>query len=275
MKFLILLLLFLNGCVSNNTLVKDGEVYLFEGQEQIILSFVMSEPSLELLDNTANAISFLSRKLPKASIPSSVFIEGLIEDRFYNFFLIADRLFSDYYQNKTLLYGYIATLQEDFAGKNEPFIPISEFQNFMRDKEASPKEREQLLKATVEYAVDHIFFVSILELLERPQRYFYPQNSREELFQVLIYPEILTFWNYMQFRFGTKLLLDTAQTPYSPEHWQIAFGEEPSTIESAYVHTLKGSDKKSSILSIQRNYQDFTNSLQLYLSGTKKSLLNK
>ncbi|MGL4677446.1 MAG: hypothetical protein ACRCWI_07240 [Brevinema sp.] len=275
MNFLILILLFLNGCISNNTLVKDGEVYLFKGKEQIILSFAVSEPSPILLDDTATTTAFLSRKFPKNQ--DSILIEGLTEDRFYNFFLIADNLFSDYYKNRMLLYGYIASLHEEFVGKNntQPFIPISEFQNFMQNKEASLKERDHLLKSTVEYAIDHVFFVSILELLERPQRYFYPQNTREELFQILIYPEILTFWNYMQFRFGNRLLFDMLKQDYNAESWKIAFGEEPNNLESAYVNTLKESYKNSLILSITSNYQDFTNSLQLYMSGTKKSLIKE
>lgn len=277
MKLLsLLILLGFSSCVSNTSLIQDGSVYLFQGKEQVIISFT-HQPSKKLLSNTGEIISFLKKQLPFSIKDESILIEGLSDDIFFNFFLIGDRLFfsTDQLKNKTLIYAYIASLYQEFHQKTSPFIAISEFENFIQNKKITAKENEILLKATVDFAVKDIYFVSILELLERPRRYFFPQKAKDELFRVLIYPEITTFWNYLSFRFGKQNLFEFAQYEYNKTAWQNNFGEEIHDTESAFVKTLDNIKQTSSILNDDKNYQTFTNSLQLYMSGTKKSLMKE
>ncbi len=280
-KFVLLLVCFISSsCNSfNNNLVKDGDVYLFQGKEQVIVSFVGIDPTIETLDNTAKIIAFLKQKQTKELSSESVLIEGLTDNIFYNFHVIGEALFfvKPYYQNKTLIYGYIASLYADFSFKNNKnsFIPLQEFQKFIKENKISNKDDELLMKVVVDFAINEVFFVSVLELLERPQRYFYSQKTQEELYQTLIYPEILGFWNYLVFRFGQTMLLQIAQEKYTPESWHVLFGEETSELEAAYVKNIKDSKKKLKVLSNEEVYKDLTNSLQLYMTGTKKSLMTE
>ena len=280
-KFVLLLVCFISSsCNSfNNNLVKDGDVYLFQGKEQVIVSFVGIDPTIETLDNTAKIIAFLKQKQTKELSSESVLIEGLTDNIFYNFHVIGEALFfvTPYYQNKTLIYGYIASLYADFSFKNNKnsFIPLQEFQKFIKENKISNKDDELLMKVVVDFAINEVFFVSVLELLERPQRYFYSQKTQEELYQTLIYPEILGFWNYLVFRFGQTMLLQIAQEKYTPESWHVLFGEETSELEAAYVKNIKDSKKKLKVLSNEEVYKDLTNSLQLYMTGTKKSLMTE
>ena len=279
-KIIVLLLVcFISSSCSsfNNKLVKEGDVYLFQGKEDIIVSFIGGDPKDKTLEDTAKIIAFLKQKQTKNLSDESVFIEGLTDNIFYNFHIIGESLFfiKPFYENKTLIYGYLASLYAEFSlkNKNNSFIPLQEFQNFVKEHKIPNKDDELLMKVAVDFAVNEIFFVSILELLERPQRYFYPQKTKEELYQTLIYPEILGFWNYLQFRFGTVMLLEVAQQKYTPESWHVLFGEEISDLEGAYVKSIKGSRDKMAVLSDEETYKNFTNSLQLYMSGTKKSLM--
>ena len=281
-KIIVLLLVcFISSSCSsfNNKLVKEGDVYLFQGKEDIIVSFIGGDPKDKTLEDTAKIIAFLKQKQTKNLSGESVFIEGLTDNIFYNFHIIGESLFfiKPFYENKTLIYGYLASLYAEFSlkNKNNSFIPLQEFQNFVKEHKIPNKDDELLMKVAVDFAVNEIFFVSILELLERPQRYFYPQKTKEELYQTLIYPEILGFWNYLQFRFGTVMLLEVAQQKYTPESWHVLFGEEISDLEGAYVKSIKGSRDKMAVLSDEETYKNFTNSLQLYMSGTKKSLMTE
>ncbi|MDK2817973.1 MAG: hypothetical protein KFW21_00815 [Spirochaetota bacterium] len=280
-KIILLLVCFISSsCNSfNSNLVKDGDVYLFQGKEQVIVSFVGIDPTIETLDNTAKIIAFLKQKQTKELSSESVLIEGLTDNIFYNFHVIGEALFfvKPYYQNKTLIYGYIASLYADFSFKNNKnfFIPLQEFQKFIKENKIPNKDDELLMKVVVDFAINEVFFVSVLELLERPQRYFYSQKTQEELYQTLIYPEILGFWNYLVFRFGRTMLLKIAQEKYTPESWHVLFGEETSELEAAYVKNIKDSKKKLKVLSNEEVYKDLTNSLQLYMTGTKKSLMTE
>ena len=277
----ILLVCFISSSCSsfNNKLVKEGDVYLFQGKEDVIVSFIGEDPKDKTLNDTAKIIAFLKQKQSKNLSDESVFIEGLTDNTFYNFHIIGENLFfiKPFYENKTLIYGYLASLYAEFSlkNKNNAFIPLQEFQNFIKVNKIANKDNELLMNVAVDFAIKDVFFVSILELLERPQRYFYPQKTKEELYQTLIYPEILGFWNYLQFRFGTAMLLEVAQQKYTPEAWHVLFGEEISELEGAYVKSIKDSRDKMSVLSDEEIYKNFTNSLQLYMSGTKKSLMTE
>ncbi len=276
MKIWYVILFLLSACGTQSSLIKDGDVYLYQGKTQIIIGFTTPTQSDEILDTTAEMITFLQKKSPKTE--ESFLIEGLTDDTFFNFYAIADSLFfgNDLYQNKTLIYGYVSSLYVEFSQKHlnkNSFIALGEFDNFIKDHSLSQKETEILLQSAVAFAIDDIFYISTLELLERPQRYFYPQKTKEELFRVSIYPELVSYWNYLQFRFGQNLLLKTAQKPYDAQEWQAIFGEDIGTVEASFVSSVKGSHQKSAILSTESNYTTFTNSLKLYLSGTKKSLM--
>lgn len=281
-KIIVLLLVCFisSSCSSFNTkLVKEGDVYLFQGKEDIIVSFIGGDLEANTLNDTAKIIDFLKQKQSKNLSDESIFIEGLTDNTFYNFHMIGESLFfiKPFYENRTLIYGYLASLYAEFSLKNKDnaFIPLQEFQNFIKENKIPNKDDELLMKVAVDFAINEVFFVSILELLERPQRYFYPQKTKEELYQTLIYPEILGFWNYLQFRFGTAMLLEIAQQKYTPELWHVLFGEEINELEGAYVKSIKSSRDKMEVLSDEVIYKNFTNSLQLYMSGTKKSLMTE
>lgn len=273
-----LLILISSACTSSSDLVKEGDVYLFQGKEQIILSFLQEKVDDSILQRTGKMVSFLRTSLPKELSSEDILIEGLTGNAFYDFHLIADNLFfiKPFYKNKTLLYGYFGSLYENFMvqEKQNPFIPLKDFQEIVDKGSINKKQNDELIQATVNYAVDSVYFISLLELLERSQRYFYPQKTREELYQILIYPEIVSFWNYLNFRFGKTMILKIAQEEYTPESFHIAFGEEVGTLESSYVKTIQ-EESSMQILNNQEIYSKFTNILQLYMSGTKKSLMTE
>lgn len=269
------IIVILGACTSRAVLVKDGDIYLYQGKEQIVVSF-KKEPDSEILVKTVRYISFLVSKLPEKLAEEDVSIEGLTGDPFSDFYTIGDTLFFSipFYHNKMLIYGYLASLYQEFHKKDDyAFVPMRDFQNLLKDQKLSPQETMLLYNASVDYAVEATFFVSLLELLERQQRYFYPQKTEEELFRVLIYPEILGFWEEMAFRFGTQMMLETAQKVYTPESWHVIFGEEVNQLEANYVKATKKAKEQSVLLSDQILYQNLTNSLFLYMTGTKKSLM--
>ncbi|MGL4393897.1 MAG: hypothetical protein ACRCS8_01545 [Brevinema sp.] len=273
-KLSILMLLSLGSCAYfAPSLEKSDDVYLYEGREKVIVSFAQ-EPSKDTLNQTAKAISFLSSRLPNTLSEESFVVEGLSGEFFPDFFRIADYMFlsTSLYKNKTLIYAHISSLYYEFMTKNKEyaFIPIKDFQNLVGMQ--SPRNYELLYKHAVQYAVDDIFFVSILEFMERPDRYFFARNTSGELFKTLIYPEILTFWQYMEFRFGTKMLLDFAQKPYTPEDFHITFGEKIADIENTYVKQLANNIQNTSLTNIQSELSQYT---KLYMAGTKKNLMSE
>ena len=277
---LCLIMLLVSSCSSSSQLVKDGDVYLFQGKEQIILSFLSEKVSGDTLEMTGSMVAYLIEVLPPELAEEEVFIEGLGDSDFYNFHLIADYLFfsKSFYKNKTLIYGYIASLYELFMieQKKSAFIPLMEMQKIVAGQKISKSENEELLKSTVKYALDRIYFISTLEFLERPNKYFFPQKTKDELYQILVYPEILGYWKYLEFRFGKLMLLDIAKKEYSPEDFHVSFGEEVGELESAYVKTIEKDESVSPIIKENpKLYTQLTNTLELYMSGTKKSLMTE
>ncbi len=156
MKLFIILLALFSACSPH--LKQDGDAYLYEGREQIIVSF-RGEASAETADITAQMIKLLKDNAPKSD--ETILVEGLSDDYFYNFFRLGDALFltDDTYKNKTIIYAYIAYLYQEFAQKHNlmTFIPVRGFQHFDKTGKSSPA----LLKSAVEYAVNDIFFVFV------------------------------------------------------------------------------------------------------------------
>ncbi|MGL4388677.1 MAG: hypothetical protein ACRCTJ_04720 [Brevinema sp.] len=270
----ITMFLFLGSCAYfAPSLEKSDDVYLYAGKEQIVVSFT-KEPSKEVLQTTAKAISFLLSRLPNELAQENFAIEGLSGEFFVDFFTIADHLFltTSLYQNKAIIYAYISSLYYEFTIKNKQysFIPIKDFEHLIGKK--SERDYKLLFKYSVQYSIDEIFFVSILEFFERSSRYFFPKNTSSELFKSLIFPEILTLWQYMEFRFGRTLLLEYAQKEYSPEQFHISFAEKVSDIENTYVKQLEKNIQQTSLTNIQENLNQ---KLKLYMAGTKKSLMSE
>ncbi len=107
---LIILLLFAAAC--SPYLKQDGDVYLYEGREEVIVTF-RAEPSIDELDITAEMIKTLKDNIPNTE--DSVLVEGLSGNYFYDFFRLGDALFSDVYKNRTIVYAYIAFLVSWFV----------------------------------------------------------------------------------------------------------------------------------------------------------------
>ncbi|MGL4562866.1 MAG: hypothetical protein ACRCVW_03320 [Brevinema sp.] len=256
------------------TLEKSDDVYLYQGKERVIVSFT-TDPSKETLLTTAKAIQFLLSHLPEELSQAQFLVEGLTGEFFVDFFMIADHMLltTSLYHNKMFIYAYISSLYQEFMIKQKKysFIPIQDLE-LLIGQQHSAKYDDVLFKFAVQYAVDDIYFVSVLELLERSNRYFFPKNTSSELFKILIFPEILTFWNYMEFRFGKQMLLEFSKNQYTPEDFHVVFGEKVSDIENSYVKILSNNIQKTSLTNIQ---DKLTNILGLYMSGTKKSLMSE
>jgi len=275
----LLLMLLITNCVNYTPkLVEDDNVYLYQGKEQIIVSFFKDRDiNKKILNTTSRIINFIRKQTPKNFLEKDFYIEGLTGESFTDFFIIGDSLFLSfpYYKNKTLIYAYLSSLYERFMVKYQlyPFIPLIDIERIFEGEKINKKENISLISVTAQYAIDKIFFVSILEFLERPERYFYPSKTKTELFRIVIFPELLGFWNSLEFRFGKDLILKLAQKNYTPEDFYIGFGEKISDLESYYVKSLKKIEKKSLILKNTNIYNQLTNVLQLYMSGTKRSLM--
>lgn len=270
--------LFFLGCSQfSPSFVKEDNVYLYQGKDQVIVSFTSDINNNTTLKSTAQAVSFLLSHLPDQLKNENFYIEGLTGEIFTDFFTIADNMFLSvsYFQNKALVYGYISSLYEQFMlhYKQYPFIPIKDFEMIMKKNNISVKKTDLLFKFTVKYALDNIFFISILEFFERPNRYFFPTYTNSELFKILVFPEMLTFWKYMEFRFGKQVLLEYAQKQYTPEEFYITFGEKISEIENTYVKGIEALDENTKDLSLIKD--QLIQTLKLYMSGTKKSLMSK
>lgn len=275
----LLFLLLCGSCMDfSPKMQKDGTSYLYKGQEQIIISYTQNtKMSPELLSTTAKMIQMIIKNTPKFLATNEFYIEGLSGDEFSDFFMIGDSIFLSlpYFKNRTLIYGYISRLYEQFMLKQQayPFIPLADIQKLFSSQFISAQENNNLINFTAQYAIDKIFFVSILEFLERPIRYFYPSKTKDELYRVLIYPELLGFWKSLERRFGKKMILEIAQKNYTPEDFYIRFGEKVSDLEAFYVNNIKNSKEKSKFLRNTNTYNQLTNFLYLYMSGTKRALM--
>ncbi|MGL4367607.1 MAG: hypothetical protein ACRCTQ_04945 [Brevinemataceae bacterium] len=260
-------------------LVKQDDVFLFRGSDSIVVSFTDNNETDLVLKTTASMIQFILNERPKNVEYQNIFIEGLSGNGFVDFFIIADNLIllESVFKNKMLIYSYIAFLYEEFRQKNKEyqFVPLADFKKLFNNKVLSVSENDLLTAALVQYSIDSIYFISLLEFLERQDRYFYPMKAREELFQVLIFPEIVSFWKYMEFRFGKTKLFDVALKNYTPEEFHVEFGEKVSDLESAYVKYIKDKSSKPNLLKQTEQWNNFTNTLYLYMSGTKRSLMSE
>lgn len=272
-----LLILCLNFCSKNHlNLIKDGDVYRLSNNKLITLSFVQSlDVSFDILDQSVKILEFLIHK-ELAPVKTEIHIEGLQGELFHDFMMIADTL-CDYekYPNKTILYAYFSSLYEKFSIKirQYPFIPLIDFQKLFTDYKINLKNNAELVGFVVTYSVEQVYFVSLLELLERPERYFYPKKVKEELYRVLIYPEVLSFWHYMEARFGKSLLLSAAEKSYTAEYFHMKFSEEISNIEASYVKSMEVKSQRVTWMT-----EDLRKSLDemlfCYMSGTKKRLFS-
>lgn len=270
------------GCVSSDRgLVKSGDAYEYiDKTNRLIVTFSEGSENEQNISRTAEMFRFLLEKVPVQK-KQDFYIEGLTDDLFYNFHLAGEELFfsqrDDVYQNRMLIYGYLAFLYSRFSyGRHQMApIPLESFNELFAGQKFDRKEYNALIDMAVDFAVKEIFFISILELLERQGRYFYPAKTNEELYRVLIYPEVLSFWQYMESRFGRKFLFKAAQKPYSPEEFKNLFAEPISDLEAGYVKKVQASSAKNPLTSRKNLYESYLQLLELYMSGTKKSLMRE
>lgn len=274
--------LVISGCVaSDRGLVKSGDAYEYiDKTNRLIVTFSEGSENEQNISRTAEMLRFLLEKVPVRK-KQDFYIEGLTDDLFYNFHLAGEELFfsqrDDVYQNRMLIYGYLAFLYSQFSyGRHQMApIPLENFNELFAGQKFERKEYNALIDTAVDFAVKEIFFISILELLERQGRYFYPAKTNEELYRVLIYPEVLSFWQYMESRFGRKFLFKAARKPYSPEEFKNFFAEPISDLEAGYVKKVQASAAKNPLTSRKNLYESYLQLLELYMSGTKKSLMRE
>lgn len=270
------------GCISSDRgLVKskDSYEYAYKGK-RLIVTFSEDFENEQNLHQTAEMFRFLLEKVPVQE-KQDFYIEGLTDDLFYNFHLTGEELFfsqrDTIYQNKMLIYGYLAFLYSQFSYNKHQMspIPLESFNALFAGQDLNRKEYSALIDTAVDFAVKEIFFISILELLERQGRYFYPAKTNEELYRVLIYPEILSYWQYMESRFGRRFLFKAAQKPYSSEEFKSLFAESVSDLEAGYVKKVQANAAKNPLASRENLYKSYLQLLELYMSGTKKSLMRE
>lgn len=274
--------LVISGCVaSDRGLVKSGDAYEYiDKTSRLIVTFSEGSENEQNISRTAEMLRFLLKKVPVRK-KQDFYIEGLTDDLFYNFHLAGEELFfsrrDDVYQNRMLIYGYLAFLYSQFSyGKHQMApIPLENFNELFAGQKFERKEYNALIDTAVDFAVKEIFFISILELLERQGRYFYPAKTNEELYRILIYPEVLSFWQYMESRFGRKFLFKAARKPYSPEEFKNLFAEPISDLEAGYVKKVQAGAAKNPLTSRKNLYESYLQLLELYMSGTKKSLMRE
>lgn len=268
--------LFLSACSSGFS-EKNG-AYHYQGRDNIILSFAQGvEVTPALLKDTAALVDALLKDAPAALKTEKLAVEGLGADSFYNLFLLGDALFLGGvkpYQNKTLVYAFLASVYDKFlAGqKRHSPVPLADFAALSQG--APSQDISRLNSYIVTYAVNEIFFVSILEMLDRPQRYFYPAKTKEELFRTLFYPELLGFWDYMAVRYGAGKLFAYALNEYSPEGFEVEFAEKISDVEGAFVEYAK-KNAEGIVFSPPEYREKLDSLLNLYMTGTKKSLMTE
>lgn len=270
------------GCVSlDRGLVKSGDSheYIYK-KSRLIVTFSEGSENEQNTIQTAEMLRFLLKRVPIQK-KQDFYIEGLTDDLFYNFHLAGEALFfsqlDDVYQNRMLIYGYLGFLYSQFSYIRHEMapIPLESFNELFAGQKFKRKEYDALIDTAVDFAVKEIFFISILELLERQGRYFYPAKTNEELYRVLIYPEVLSFWQYMESRFGRKFLFKAAQKPYSPEEFKSLFAEPVSDLEASYVKKVQAGAAKNQLTSRKNLYESYLQLLGLYMSGTKKSLMRE
>lgn len=272
----------ISGCMSlDRGLVKskDSYEYLYK-KSRLIVTFSPGYENEQNIIQTSEMLGFLLKRIPIQK-KQDFYIEGLTDNLFYNFHTAGEALFfsrlDDAYQNRMLIYGYLGFLYSQFSYSRHQMtpIPLESFNELFAGQKFSRKEYNAWIDTAVDFAVKEIFFISILELLERQGRYFYPAKTQEELYRVLIYPEALSFWQYMESRFGRQLLLKAAQKPYSPDEFKTLFAEQISDLEAGYVKRIQAGAAKNQLTDRKNLYESYLQLLGLYMSGTKKSLMRK
>ena len=270
MKKLFVMMLLLGACSQGFR--AEGEAYRYRSQgADVTVHFANKEDATSArLKNLSHMVELLVKEMPTALKTDPIDVEGLTGDDFYNIFAIGDAFFLggvEPYQNKMAVYAFLCSVYSRALGEA---LPVANFEELA--KKLSTK-RSEINNYTIVYSLDNIFFVSILEMLERQNRYFYSARAKDELFRILFYPELLGFWEYGAGRFGRTLMFDFALKPYTEESARVLFGESVPDLEKAFVDSVRAQNSKTTLSMEFRDQYDEL--LETAMKNTKQSLMRE
>lgn len=271
MKKIFSMMLLLGAC-SQGFRPEENEAFRYRSQgADITVRFANQEDaSSERLQNLSQMVDLLVKEMPSSLTAEAIDVEGLTSDDFYNIFAIGESYFLGGvlpYQNKMAVYSFLCSV---YNRSLKGTLPVSSFEELAEEMSV---DRKEINNYTIEYSLDNIYFVSLLEMLERQDRYFYAARAQEDLFRILFYPELLGFWEYAASRFGLALMFEFANNAYTEESTRALFGETISDIEKAFVDSVRAQNRRNRL---PKEFQsEYSLRLESAMKNTKQSLMRE
>ncbi|MGL5722346.1 MAG: hypothetical protein ACRCY4_08105 [Brevinema sp.] len=270
MKILFCMMLLLGACSQGFR--ANGENYRYQSQgADVTVSFANPEDATpDRLKDLSKMVDVLVKEMPASLKTDVIEVEGLTSDNFYNIFVIGHSYFLGAvtpYQNKMAVYAFISWVYNKALGGTLPVVSFEEL------AQSASANRKEINNYTIVYSLDNIFFVSVIEMFERQDRYFYSARAKDDLFRILFYPELLGFWEYGAGRFGKSMMFDFALKPYSTEDFRVMFGEDVADLEKAFVDSVRAQNSKTTLSMDFRNQYDEL--LEDAMKNTKQSLMRE
>jgi hypothetical protein len=204
------------------------------------------------------------------------------------FFRIGDSYLSGI-NNKLIRYGLIEMewmklvavsenntdkLSMSLQGEKYNRVRIDDIRQTIQAYRLQDNELEQFLPYVVNYLLKEIFFVSLQEILDRPERYLNSADMESIFSQIVVLPEITLFTDYLVKKFGLKKVLELGCTDFSKDKWNKILKEPVNETEADYTKMMENYSFNG-IYNDKAFDEELNSYLEMYNKMTKPTLFRK